>query len=84
MNAAPGTNDNNAFVNYLMTSNGIPAKVLFDRAQVTKSPLDASKIEFDNVRGVLSNAYVLVGIVALIFVIITWYMYRRGLLIGGS
>jgi len=84
MNAAPGTNDNNAFVNYLMTSNGTPAKVLFDRAQVTKSPLDASKIEFDNVRGVLSNAYLLVGIIALVFVIITWYMYRRGLLIGGS
>jgi hypothetical protein len=67
-----------------MTSNGTPAKVLFDRAQVTKSPLDASKIEFDNVRGVLSNAYVLVGIIALVFVIITWYIYRRGLLIGGS
>ena len=84
MNAAPGTNDNNAFVNYLMTSNGTPSKVLFDRAQVTKSPLDTSKIEFDNARGVLSNAYVLVGIIALVFVIITWYIYRRGLLIGGS
>jgi hypothetical protein len=84
MNAAPGTNDNNAFVNYLMTSNGAPSKVLFDRAQVTKSPLDTSKIEFDNMRGVLSNAYVLVGIIALVFVIITWYIYRRGLLIGGS
>jgi len=84
MNAAPGTNDNNAFVNYLMTSNGTPNKVLFDRAQVTKSPLDTSKIEFDNVRGVLSNAYALVGIIALVFVIITWYIYRRGLLIGGS
>jgi hypothetical protein len=84
MNAAPGTNDNNAFVNYLMTSSGTPGKVLFDRAQVTKSPLDTSKIEFDNVRGVLSNAYTLVGIIALVFVIITWYIYRRGLLIGGS
>ena len=84
MNAAPGTNNNNAFVNYLLTSNGTPAKVMFDRAQVTKSPLDTSKIEFDNVRGVLSNAYVLVGIIALVFVIITWYIYRRGLLIGGS
>jgi hypothetical protein len=84
MNAAPGTNDNNAFINYLMTSNGTPAKVLFDRAHVTKSPLDTSKIEFDNVRGVLSNAYALVGITALVFVIITWYIYRRGLLIDGS
>ena len=84
MNAAAGSNDNNAFVNYLMTSNGTPAKVLFDRSQVTKSPLDASKIQLDNMRGVLSNPYTLVGIVALVFVIITWYIYRRGLLIGGS
>jgi len=84
MNAAVGSNDNSAFVNYLMTSNGTPAKVLFDRSQVTKSPLDASKIQLDNVRGVLSNPYTLVGIVALVFVIITWYIYRRGLLIGGS
>jgi hypothetical protein len=84
MNTAPGNNDNNAFVNYLMTSNGAPAKVLFDRAQVTKSPLDTSKIQLDNVRGVLSNPYTLVGIIALVFVIITWYIYRRGLLIGGS
>ena len=84
MNAAPGTNDNNAFINYLMTSNGTPAKVLFDRAQLTKSPLDTSKIQLDNVSGVLSNPYTLVGIIALVFVIITWYIYRRGLLIGGS
>jgi len=36
------------------------------------------------VREVLSNAYALVGIIALVFVIITWYIYRRGLLIDGS
>ena len=84
MNAAPGTNDNNAFVNYLMTSGGTPAKVLFDRGQVTKSSLDASKIKLNRVRGVVSNPYTLVGITALVFVIITWYIYRRGLLIGGS
>ena len=84
MNTEPGTNDNNAFVSYLINSNGTPAKVLFDRAQVTKSPLDASKIQLDRVRGVLSNPYTLVGITALVFVIITWYIYRRGLLIGES
>jgi hypothetical protein len=84
MNAAAGTNDNNSFVNYLMTSDGTPTKVFFDRAHVTKSSLDASKIQLDNLRGVLSNPYMLVGIIALVFVIITWYIYRRGLLIGGS
>ena len=84
MNMAPGTNDNNAFINYLITSSGTPAKVFFDRGQVTKSSLDASKIKLNRVRGVLSNPYTLVGIIALVFVIITWYIYRRGLLIGGN
>ena len=84
MNAAPGTNDNNAFINYFMTSGGTPDKVLFDRSHLTKSPLDASKIKLNRARGVLSNPYTLVSIIALVFVIITWYIYRRGLLVGGS
>ena len=82
MNAAAGSNDNNALVNYLINSNGTPDKVLFDRSHVTKSPLDASKIKLNAGRGVLSNPYLLLGIIALVFVIMTWYIYRRGLLIG--
>ena len=84
INAVAGNNDNKLFVNYLINSNGTPDKVLFDRSHVTKSPLDASKIQLANARRVLSNPYTLVGIIALVFVIITWYVYRRGLLIGGS
>jgi hypothetical protein len=82
MNAAPGTNDNNAFISYLMNASGAPATVLFDRAQVTKSTLDVSKIKLSTARGVLSNPYTVVGLTALVFVIITWYLYRRGLVIG--
>ena len=82
MNAAPGTNDNNAFINYLMNASGATATVLFDRAQVTKSTLDVSKIKLSTARGVLSNPYTVVGLTALVFVIITWYLYRRGLVIG--
>ena len=82
MNAAPGTNDNNAFISYLMNTGGTPTKVLFDRAQVTKSTLDVSKIKLTTARGVLSNPYTVVGLAALVFVIITWYLYRRGLVIG--
>jgi len=84
INAVAGNNDNKLFVNYLINSNGTPDKVLFDRSHVTKSPLDASKIQLANARRVLSNPYTLVGIITLVFVIITWYVYRRGLLIGGS
>jgi hypothetical protein len=82
MNAAPGTNDNNPFISYLMNVNGAPAKVLFDRAQVTKSTLDVSKIKLATARGMLANPYTVVGLAVLVFVIITWYLYRRGLVIG--
>jgi len=82
MNAVPGTNDNNAFLTYLINSNGTPDKVLFDRANMPNAPLDIGKLALDNVRRIMSEPYVLLGIIALVFVIITWYTYRRGLLIG--
>jgi hypothetical protein len=82
MNVVPGNNDNKAFVDYLINSNGTPDKILFDRSQVTKSSLDALKIKLVDLRAVISNPYTLVGMIALVFVIITWYIYRRGLLIG--
>ena len=82
MNAVPGTNDNNAFITYLINSNGTPDTVLFDRANMPNAPLDMAKIALANLRRIISEPYVLLGIIALVFVIITWYTYRRGLLIG--
>jgi hypothetical protein len=82
MNAAAGSNDNDAFVKYLINANSKPTTVLLDRSHLTKSPLDTSKIKLENVRGIISNPDTLLGIVALVFVIITWYIYRRGQLIG--
>jgi hypothetical protein len=82
MNAVPGTNDNNAFLTYLINSNGTPDTVLFDRANMPNAPLDMAKIALANLRRIISEPYVLLGIVGLVFVIITGYTYRRGLLIG--
>ena len=82
MNAVPGTNDNNAFITYLINSNGTPDTVLFDRANMPNAPLDMAKIALANLRRIISEPYVLLGIIALVFVIITGYTYRRGLLIG--
>jgi hypothetical protein len=82
MNAVPGTNDNNAFITYLINSNGTPDTVLFDRANMPNAPLDMAKIALANLRRIISEPYVLLGIVGLVFVIITGYTYRRGLLIG--
>ena len=82
MNAVPGANDNNAFLTYLINSNGTPDTVLFDRANMPNAPLDMAKLALANLRRIISEPYVLLGIIALVFVIITGYTYRRGLLIG--
>ena len=82
MNAVPGTNDNSAFITYLINSNGTPDNILFDRANMPNAPLDTAKIALANLRRIMSEPYVILGTIALVFVIITWYTYRRGLLIG--
>jgi len=82
MNSAAGNNNNNGFIRYLINSNRTPVNVLLDRSHLTKSPLDTSKIKLEKVRGIMSNPYTILGIIALVFVIITWYMYQRGRLIG--
>jgi hypothetical protein len=82
MNSAAGSNNNHGFIQYLINSNSTPANVLLDRSHLTKSPLDTSKIKLEKVRGIMSNPYTVLGIIALVFVIITWYMYQRGRLIG--
>jgi len=82
MNAVPGTNDNNAFITYLINSNGTPDNILFDRANMPNAPLDIAKIALANLRKIMSEPYVLLGTIALVFVIITSYIYRRGFLIG--
>jgi uncharacterized membrane protein len=82
MNAVPGTNDNSAFITYLINSNGTPDNILFDRSNMPNAPLDTAKIALANLRKIMSEPYILLSTIALVFVIITWYTYRRGLLIG--
>lgn len=82
MNATIDGNDNEAFVKYLINASGTPANILLDRSHLTKSLIDNSKIKLAGVRRVISNPDTLVGLIALVFVIITWYLYRRGQLIG--
>jgi predicted permease len=82
MNAVPGTNDNSAFITYLINSNGTPDNILFDRANMPNAPLDTAKLELANLRKIMSEPYIFLSTIALVFVIITWYIYRRGLLIG--
>jgi hypothetical protein len=75
-------NDNDAFVHYLIFDGNAGAKVLLDRVHLTKAPLDTAKIDLAAVWKIISHPYTLVGITALVFVIITGYIYRKGLISG--
>jgi hypothetical protein len=74
-------NDNHRFVNYLTSSKGQPENLLLDRSHLTKSPLDVSRIKVNTARAFFSNPFTLVGILAVIFVIITrytFYTFKKG------
>ena len=74
--------DNQAFITYLMHLNPTSHAVLLDRGHLSKTPLDHSKIGLSNARELASNPYVLTGVVALLFMIISRYMIRKGESIG--
>jgi len=82
INVMIGSNNNAAFVKYLVNLNGIPDSVFLDRSHLTKSPLDISKINLTAARGIISNPYALIGLIAVIFAIIAWYTFKRGLISG--
>jgi len=82
INTMVGQNDNYNFIRYLTVLNGEPEGILLDRSHITKTPLDFSKINLENIRGMLANHYVLLGLVTLIFVFIPTYALRKGELFG--
>jgi hypothetical protein len=78
INSMVEKNDNLKFVQYLMGRNGTPGSILVDRSHLDKTPLDVSKTRLISAREVLSGPYVLLGITALVFVVVTRYTFRRG------
>jgi hypothetical protein len=75
-------NDNNKFIKDLIEFNGPPAEILLDRAHLSKSPLDISKITLVQIRAALTNPYVLVGLIAVIFVLVIALTLEKGELFG--
>ena len=78
INSMVDKNENYRFLHYLMSANGQPFAIYFDRQHLTKSPLDVNKMRMNAVREIVINPYMLVGIVAVVFVIITRYTIRKG------
>jgi hypothetical protein len=78
LNSMLDKNDNHNFMKYLTGQKGWPDKLLIDRAHLAKSTLDESKIKTSIARDLMSNPYLLLGIVAVIFAIIAGYVLKRG------
>jgi len=77
INTMVGYNNNYEFLNYLINLNGTPDKIILDRAHITKTPLDVSKINTEKIMAILNNNYVILGMTALIFIFTTAYAFRK-------
>jgi hypothetical protein len=77
INTMVGQNDNYDFIRYLINLYGVPVKITLDRAHITKTPLDVSKINMEKIMEILTNPYVLLGIVAVIFIPVAIYAFRK-------
>ena len=73
---------NYRFIKYLTSRNGEPKEIMFDTSHLTKAPLDVSKERLLGIREAISSPYALVGITAMIFGVVSYYMLRKGEAIG--
>lgn len=78
INSMVGRDDNYAFIQYLISHNGEQESILIDRSRLTEAPLDISKKGLRSGREMLSSPYALVGIVALIFIVVSRYTLGKG------
>lgn len=77
INTMVGENDNYEFINYLMTINNDVDNIILDRSHITKTPLDASKTNLENIKTIIADRYILLGLTAFIFVSITAFTFRK-------
>ncbi len=82
INSMVSRDDNYAFMEYLTSHNGKQKDILIDRSHLTMAPLDVSKTRLASGREILSSPYALVGILALIFVVVSRYTLKKGELVG--
>ncbi len=78
INTMVGENDNYKFIEYIISLNGEPDGIILDRSHITRTPLDVSKIGLERFREIITNEYVLLGVIALIFILIPAYTFKKG------
>jgi len=77
-----GRDDNFRFIHSLVYMKGEPESFLIDRSHLSKTPLDTSKISLAGIREIVANPYTLVGVIALVFVVLSTYTIRKGETVG--
>lgn len=82
INSMVGRDDNYSLIRYLTTHEGEETKMLIDSAHLPKAPLDTSKSRLNSSREIIAAPYPLLGIVALIFVVVSRYTLKTGGTIG--
>jgi hypothetical protein len=78
INTTFGRDNNEAFIRYIITRRGEPETVMVDASHLLKAPLDIGKERLLEIRAFLSNPFTILVIMAIIFVMIYRYTYRKG------
>jgi hypothetical protein len=78
INSMLGRDDNYSFIRYLTASQGEQNSILVDSSHFEKTTLDASKTWAANAREILSTPYPMLGVVALIFIVVSRYTLKIG------
>jgi hypothetical protein len=82
INTMVNRNDNYLFIRTLTERNGKQQSLLLDNSHLSKSPLDVSKASLDKVRSALSNPYLVLLFVAVIFILVPAYTLKKGEVFG--
>ncbi len=82
INSVAGRDDNYRFISYLTSHRGKAEAILVDGAHLPKAPLDISKTRLIEVHRVLSSPYGVLGILALVFWVVSRYTLKKGEIFG--
>lgn len=77
-----GRDDNYAFIKYLVDGAGTGREVMVDRSHITQVPLDVSKVRLANAHEVISSPYIVAGIAAMLFMVVSRYTLKKGEIVG--
>lgn len=82
INSVYGCDDNYRFIRYLTSRGAGVDRTLLDSSHLPKAPLDASKTQLTEARNILSNPYMVLGVLALVFAAVSRYTLGKGGIIG--